>query len=77
MRSFFIKFAISYVKYVITRGATFTRCQTVTIFSCKGLNLAKIKHMSFSGNILKKFRVGRSEKYSILFFHFILKLCKM
>ena len=38
---------------------------------------AKIKYMSVSGNMLKKIRVGRSEKYFILFFHFILKWCKM
>ena len=40
-------------------------------------NKAKIKYMSVSGNVLKKIRVGRSEKYFILFFHFILKWCKM
>ena len=34
---------------------------------------AKIKYMSVSGYVLKKIRVGRSEKYFILFFHFILK----
>ena len=28
--------------------------------------------MSVSGNVLKKFRVGKYEKYFILFFHFIL-----
>ena len=34
--------------------------------------------MSVSGNVLKKIRVGRSEKYFIFsFFHFILKWCKM
>ena len=38
---------------------------------------AKIKYMSVSGNVLRKIRVGRLEKYFILFFHFILKLCKM
>ena len=33
--------------------------------------------MSVSGNVLKKkIRVGRLEKYFILFFHFILKWCK-
>ena len=41
------------------------------------LNEAKIKYMSVSGNVLKKIRVCRSEKYFILFFHFILKWCKM
>ena len=38
---------------------------------------AKIKYMSVSGYVLKKIRVGRSEKYFILFFHFILKWCKV
>ena len=33
--------------------------------------------MSVSGNMLKKIRVGQSEKYFILFFHFNLKWCKM
>ena len=33
-------------------------------------NKAKIKYMSVSGNVLKKIRVGRSEKYFILFFSF-------
>ena len=37
---------------------------------------AKIKYMPVSGNVLKKIRVGRSEKYFISFFHFILKWYK-
>ena len=36
------------------------------------INKAKIKYVSVSCNVLKKIRVGRSEKYLILFFHFIL-----
>ena len=34
-------------------------------------------NMSVSGNLLKKIRVGRSKKYFILFFHLIMKWCKM
>ena len=51
-----------------------TLAQNVTILSG---GKAKIKYMTVSGNVMKKMRVGRSEKYFILFFHFILKWCKM
>ena len=33
--------------------------------------------MSVSGYVLKKIRVGRSEKYFILFFSFYFEMCKM
>ena len=35
---------------------------------------AKIKYMSVSGYVLKKIRVGRSEKYFILFFSFYFEM---
>ena len=35
---------------------------------------AKIKYMSVSGNVLKKIRVGRPEKYFILFFSFYFEM---
>ena len=39
--------------------------------------MAKIKYMSVSGNVLKKIRVGKLDKYFILFFQFFLKCCQM
>ena len=45
--------------------------------SFKSTCKAKLKYKAVSGNMLKKIRVGRSEKYFTLFLHFTLEWCKM